>query len=93
MMDSMGDGGSAVTALMILVWLLTVVTAFAAGWLAARRGLPARLVRGHAVPAGELGAGPDVDDAEALLRRRLASGEIDDTEFLQRLSALESGRS
>jgi uncharacterized membrane protein len=92
MMDSMG-GGSAVTTLTILVWVLTVVAAFAAGWLAAHRGVPARLARGHAGPAGELGSGSGVDQAEALLRHRLASGEIDDTEFLQRLSALESGRS
>ena len=47
MMDSMGDGGStATTLLMLLVWLLTLAAAFAGGWLVAHRGLPARLVEG-----------------------------------------------
>jgi hypothetical protein len=91
MMHSTGDGGSTATLLMLLVWLLTLAAAFAGGWLAAHRGLPARLIGGAA--RGTLaGTGTDTgyDEAEALLRHRLAAGEIDDDEFLRLRSALES---
>jgi hypothetical protein len=92
MMDSMGDGGStATTLLMLLVWLLTLAAAFAGGWLVAHRGLPARLVSGGSgdILARSLTEAPH-DEAEALLRHRLAAGEIDDDEFLRLRSALES---
>ena len=93
MMDSMGDGGSTATLLMLFVWLLTLAAAFAGGWLVAHRGLPARLVSGgpwDILARSATATDTGYDEAEALLRHRLAAGEIDDDEFLRLRSALES---
>lgn len=79
MMDGigMGGGGSLIGVLVVLVWILTAGAMFAAGYLTARHG------------TGRLSARPQ-DESIALLRRRLATGEIDDEQFLRMLSAMET---
>jgi uncharacterized membrane protein len=71
MMSAMGGGGPGL--LLVVLWLLSAVVMFGAGYVAARHGL--------AAPA---------DESLALLRRRLANGEIDDEQYLRLLSVIES---
>jgi uncharacterized membrane protein len=81
MMDGTGGGGDAfVAALLAVLWLVSVALAFGAGVVVHRRLAP---------PVGHRTAGPG-DAAAEILGRRLASGEIDDEEYLRLRSALES---
>lgn len=80
MMDGMGMGGGGnglTVVLLVLVWIVTAAAMYAAGYLTARHG------------TGSL-TGRHQDDSVALLRRRLAAGEIDDEQYLRLLSTMES---
>ncbi len=68
-----------------LVLLFTLIASVVAAVMLVKHSQPT-LWRGPG------GAGhPSLDDPEQILRRRLAEGEIDDDEFLRRMSALDSG--
>lgn len=73
--ESMMDGSGGTWVLLAVLVATAVILAFAGGWAAARRSVTA-----HGNP----------DHAVALLRRRLALGEIDDDEYLRRRSVIDS---
>ena len=78
MMDGYGtmmDGSGSAWVLLAVLVATAVSLAFAGGWAVARRS------------ASRHGS----DQAVELLRRRLATGEIDDEEYLRRRSAIDSG--
>lgn len=66
----------------MIVWLVLVVAVIALTiWLI-----------GRFVVSGGSGSRPTSDDAEEILRRRFAAGEIDAEEYERRLQVLRRGR-
>ncbi len=83
-MDGMGNGSGAFMMGWMALWglvALALLALFVAGavWLI-------RSARSGNTRLGTLGARPP--DAEEILRSRYAAGEIDEDEFLRRLSSL-----
>jgi putative membrane protein len=83
--DPTGWGMHSGSSWFALVLLLTLIASVVGALVWAKRAQPTSR-------RGPGGLSPDSpDDPEQILRRRFAAGEIDEDEFLRRMSVLDSG--